>query len=216
MLRYGVVMARLKMRRTYTPNQVVAYNVGRARALRGWTQEQAAGELSHFLEKRWSRASYSAVERSVGGGRVKQFSADELVALARGFRLPVLWFFLPPPLDDDPGLHVPHTTSRGIEMTELMDIVFGTSETITPYEEALRGWAAQTMDQGLVHNIEQHLATINRAETDAAIGEAIGDVSEAQEVLRNAAEILGALRRIIKEGVERDDTNRDDPAQESG
>ena len=30
------------LRRTYSPNQIVALNVGRARALRGWTQEQAA------------------------------------------------------------------------------------------------------------------------------------------------------------------------------
>ena len=122
-------MSPRSMRRTYSPNQVVAHNVGRARALRGWTQEQAASELSQHLEKRMSRASYSAIERSTGGGRVKQFSADELVALARAFRLPVLWFFLPPSLDDDPGLHVPHTTSRGIEFTEFLDVLFGTEDT---------------------------------------------------------------------------------------
>ena len=79
-------MSPRSMRRTYSPNQVVAYNVARARALRGWTQEQAANELSQHLEERLSRASYSAIERSIGGGRVKQFSADELVALARAFQ----------------------------------------------------------------------------------------------------------------------------------
>lgn len=202
------------MRRTYSPNQVVAYNVGRARALRGWTQEQAAGELSQYLEKRWSRASYSAVERSIGGGRVKQFSADELVALARGFGLPLLWFFLPPPLDDDPGLHVPRTTSRGIEFTELMDIVFGTSETAAPYQDALRQWAAEAMGEGTASKLKRQLATIDTAKADAVIGETIGDVPEAQEVLQNAAEVLGVLRRIIEEGIGQDDTSRDPPARE--
>ena len=36
-------------RRTYSPNQIVALNVGRARALRGWTQEQAAEALTREL-----------------------------------------------------------------------------------------------------------------------------------------------------------------------
>ena len=34
------------MRRVMTPNQIVALNVARARALRGWTQEQAAEALA--------------------------------------------------------------------------------------------------------------------------------------------------------------------------
>ncbi len=37
-----------------TPNQVVAYNVAKARALRGWTQEQAAEALAPYLGPRLS------------------------------------------------------------------------------------------------------------------------------------------------------------------
>ena len=33
------------VRRTMSPNQIVAYNVAKARALRGWTQEEAAEAL---------------------------------------------------------------------------------------------------------------------------------------------------------------------------
>ncbi len=200
-------MSPRRLRHTYSPNQVVAYNLGRARALRGWTQEQAAKELSHFLTHRMSRASYSAIERSIGGGRVKQFSADELVALARGFSLPLLWFFLPPPLDDDPGLHIPHASSRGIEFTEFLDILFGTPETQGPYREALRQWATEALDEGLLQKVERQLAAIDRTQAEALIDEAIGDIPEAQATLRKAAELLEDLARIIQQGTAPTDTS---------
>ncbi len=60
--------------RTWTPNQVVAHNLTRARELRGWTQEEAADALAPYLGVRLSGASLSAIERSVQGTRVKQFS----------------------------------------------------------------------------------------------------------------------------------------------
>ena len=55
---------KLGMRRTMTPNQIVAHNVARARALRGWTQEQAAEALAPYLGAKLSGASFSALERS--------------------------------------------------------------------------------------------------------------------------------------------------------
>jgi len=207
-------MSPRRLRHTYSPNQVVAYNMGRARALRGWTQEQAANELSHFLTHRMSRASYSAIERSIGGGRVKQFSADELVALARGFSLPLLWFFLPPPLDDDPGLHIPHARTRGLEFTEFLDIVFGTVETQGPYREALRQWATEASDEGLMQKVERQLAAIDRAQAEAFIDEAIGDIPEAQVILRKAAALLEDLGRIIYQGTGPTDTGRHEPEKE--
>lgn len=203
-------MSPRSMRRTYSPNQVVAYNVGRARALRGWTQEQAASELSRHLEKRMSRASYSAIERSTGGGRVKQFSADELVALARAFRLPVLWFFLPPPLDDDPGLHVPHTGSRGIEFTEFLDVFFGTADTRTPYRDAFREWAAAAMDRGLIQKVDTRLSEQDDVEVRAVVEQSIGDIPNAQATLRRAAELLAEVERIIRHEAGRDSTVRTD------
>lgn len=202
------------MRRTYSPNQVVAHNVGRARALRGWTQEQAASELSNHLEKRMSRASYSAMERSIGGGRVKQFSADELVALARGFNLPLLWFLLPPPLDDDPGLHVPHTTSRGIEFTEFLDIVFGTSENVEAYREALSKWASDATDEGLLQKIERQLAATDNAQKEALLAETVGDVTTAQDTLRRAADLLEELGRLIQHSTSQPDTAQPEADEE--
>src|SRR3546814_10466071 len=72
-----------------TPNQVVAYNLAQARALKGWTQDQAAEALEPHLGARWSSASYSAAERSVDGNRIRNFDADEIVAFARAFELPI-------------------------------------------------------------------------------------------------------------------------------
>jgi len=207
-------MSPRRMRRTYSPNQVVAYNVGRARALRGWTQQQAASELSNHLEKRMSRASYSAMERSIGGGRIKQFSADEMVALARGFNLPLLWFLLPPPLDDDPGLHVPHTTSRGIEFTEFLDIVFGTSESLEPYRDGLRRWASDAADKGLVQKVERQLAATDDAQREAMLAETVGDVTTAQNTLRRAADLLEELSGLIQHSTSQTNTTQPEAEEE--
>lgn len=81
-----------------TPNQIVAHNLRRARALHGWTQDAAAERLAPLLGERWSKATFSAAERSVAQpARIRQFSADELVAFAQAFELPIAFFFTPPP-----------------------------------------------------------------------------------------------------------------------
>lgn len=80
-----------------TPNQVVAYNLRRARLERGMSQGEAAAVLEPYLGERWSAASYSLAERSVyRPERIKHFSADEIVALARAFDKSVEWFFQEP------------------------------------------------------------------------------------------------------------------------
>ena len=83
-----------------TTNQLVGYNLRKARERAGLTQDEAAEALAPYLGVTWSRATFSAAERSVTGSRVRQFTADEVAAFARGFGLPVAWFFLPPEPDD--------------------------------------------------------------------------------------------------------------------
>ncbi|MFN2506532.1 MAG: helix-turn-helix domain-containing protein, partial [Acidimicrobiales bacterium] len=80
----------------WTPSQVVAYNLTQARLLRGLTQVEIAERLSTFTGTPWSAVTVAQAEGSVSGKRVRQFTANELVALARTFDLPVLYFFLPP------------------------------------------------------------------------------------------------------------------------
>ncbi len=93
-------MGKAQARRSYTPNQVVAYNLRRAREHRGWTQREAAERLAEFGVK-WSLPSFSVAETSVEpGARVREFDAAEILAMAQAFEVPVTWFFLPP----DPAL----------------------------------------------------------------------------------------------------------------
>lgn len=110
------------------PNQIVAYNLAQARLWKNWTQEEAATELEPYLGARWSKASFSAAERSVDGQRVRQFSADEIVAFSRCFGLPVGFFFLPPPpsaADLPVRLAAADNPLWGITPAELIDVVLG-------------------------------------------------------------------------------------------
>ncbi len=115
-----------------TPNQVVSYNLAQARQLRRWTQQQAIDALEPHLGARWSIANYSAAERSVDGGRIRNFDADEIVAFARTFDLPITWFFMPPPPWASPGvpatLQTPDAERFGAPLALLADLVFGTDE----------------------------------------------------------------------------------------
>ena len=80
-------------------NEIVAYNFRRARELRGWTQDEAAERLAPFLGTRLRQAAVSALEGAYGGAKRREFDAQELLAFACGFDLPILWFLLPPPDD---------------------------------------------------------------------------------------------------------------------
>jgi transcriptional regulator with XRE-family HTH domain len=80
-------------------NEIVAYNFRRARELRGWTQEEAAVRLEPFLGTRLRQAAVSSIEGAFAGERRREFDAQELLAFACGFDLPLIWFLLPPPED---------------------------------------------------------------------------------------------------------------------
>src|SRR4051794_3911194 len=80
--------------RQLSANQVVAYNLRRARGAE--TQEQAAQRLENYLGRRWSKASFSDAERSAENGRTRVFDANELLAFSRTFGKPISWFFTAP------------------------------------------------------------------------------------------------------------------------
>lgn len=85
---------------TISASQLVAHNLTRIRKALGLSQDQAAARLEPYLGVRWSKAVYSAAERSYSGKRIRQFTAAELAAFALAFGVPVLYFFLPPRPDD--------------------------------------------------------------------------------------------------------------------
>lgn len=128
---YGARVARTRRTSTAPPalgrqqpdtadlNEIVAYNFRRARELRGWTQDEAAMRLEPFLGQRLRQASISAIEGAFSGERRREFDAQEILAFACGFDLPVLWFFLPPPGD---SRRLEHTSDR---VHELYTLVLG-------------------------------------------------------------------------------------------
>lgn len=115
--------AKTKDDREWTASQVVAHNVTKARELRGLTQTEVAERLSRFTGSSWSQATVAQAEGSVAGQRVRQFTANEIVALARTFDLPVLFFFLPP--DDGVGRLVTDDAKGGLPWEYLLVLILG-------------------------------------------------------------------------------------------
>jgi transcriptional regulator with XRE-family HTH domain len=101
-------------------NQVVAYNFRAARELRGWTQDHVAYLLAQYLGQQLPKASISAIERSLEGDRRREFDAQELVAFALTFDLPIVWFFLPPPGAEEYQLAGTHRS-----VLDLVRLLFG-------------------------------------------------------------------------------------------
>lgn len=125
--------------RTWTPAQVVAHNMTKARELRRLTQAEVADRLTKFTESRWSQATVAQAEGSVSGQRVRQFTANELVALARCFDLPVLFFLLPP--EDGPlGLDAPDAPAKGWPWEYLLLLVWGHRNNFPIVADRAAGW----------------------------------------------------------------------------
>jgi len=183
--------------RGMTPNQVVAYNLLRARQLRGWTQDQAAAALEAYLGVRWSKASFSQAERSVGGKFVRQFDADEVVAFARGFELPVTWFFLPPPpwADDAPvKLTTPDARRFGTELALLVDLVFGDdSHHRALLEERLAEFLGQ-LGPGRLTQAQERIGALAALRTAEVVRHRLGDLQQWEGWLRMVADQLEELR----------------------
>ena len=126
--------------KAWTASQVVAHNLTRARELRGITQTEVAERLTTFTRTRWSQATVAQAEGSVSGQRIRQFTANELVALARTFDLPVLYFFLPP--DDGPaGFATPDARAAGWPWEYLLLLVWGHRTNFPAVAERAALWA---------------------------------------------------------------------------
>lgn len=140
--------------------------MARARQLRGLTQSEIAERLTTFTGTTWSAVTVAQAEGSVTGQRVRQFSANELVALARTFDLPVMYFFLPP--EDRSGeLHTPDVGDMPWEY--LMLLVWGHRRNFADLAERAAPWVhASTVlvphddvlgpedDQFLVQEMKRH------------------------------------------------------------
>ena len=213
------------IRRTMTPNQIVAYNVAKARALRGWTQEQAADALAPYLGAKLSSASFSALERSAWTvNRVKQFNADELLALSRGFDLPVGFFLTPPPPGFDAGLHAPDAGWNGLDPIVLLDAVLGTPDNLEHWERELLAYSASTAPAPKNKRAKTNVSPSDLAErldplvalhAKALLRATFGDVDNTSDVLERLAEALRLLDETTQADTENDTTRRNTGAKAS-
>ncbi len=189
----------------WTPNQIVAHNISKARLLRGWTQEEAADACEPYLGVKLSNASWSALERSVDGTRIRQVNADELVAFARAFDLPIGFFLTPPSVWDGRVVATPDTGTAGLEPVELFDVVIGTPDNLAAWESYLLSWPSpeQRMvihDDGTIENrgpvqddVHPRLAALTNIRARMLLREKFGDVAAARDVLTGLAELLDTL-----------------------
>lgn len=178
-------------------NQVVAYNLFRARQLRGLTQDEAAAALAPYLGVRWSNASFSQAERSVAGKFVRRFDAEEIVAFARGFDLPITWFFLPPPAWKD-GAAVKLTTADagrfGKELALLVDLVFGDDDQRVLLEARL-GEFFRELGTDRLTDAQEAIAADACLRRAAIVRHRLGDIEQWEGWLRTLADHLGDLDR---------------------
>lgn len=139
-------MARSKAedKRRWTASQVVAHNLTLARELRGLTQTEVADRLGRFTGASWSQATVAQAEGSVAGRRVRQFTANELVALARTFDLPVLFFFLPP--DDGAGRLMTDDSKGGLPWEYLLVLLLGHRDSFPIFADRAAAWSQLLAD----------------------------------------------------------------------
>ena len=122
-----------------TANQLVAYNLRRAREMRGETQEQVAQRLWPYIGEKWSKASFSIAEKSAEPGhRKRNFNANELLAFACVFQKPVAWFFTPPDGVDDVTCGEPLDVSRHVGRNQLLDVVLPHGLALRDHVKTLR------------------------------------------------------------------------------
>ncbi len=126
--------------KTWTASQVVAHNLTRAPRA-AWPHAgrggRTVGEV-HGLAV--SQATVAQAEGSVAGHRVREFTANELLALARVFDLPVLYFFLPP--DDGPkGFGTADAPARGWPWEYLLLLVWGHRRNFPAVADRAAPWA---------------------------------------------------------------------------
>lgn len=209
------IARKLGIRRVMTPNQIVAYNVAKARELRGWTQEQAAEALAPYLGAKLSGASFSSLERSAWAvDRIKQFSADDLLALSRGFDLPIGFFFTPPPPELDATLHAPDAPMPGLDPIVMLNAILGTPENLDYWRDELLAYASSTAPPPQTKREKPPVTPVDLADrldpiatlrAKALLRNSFGDLESAKAVLERLAELAGTL----------DDTTPDDMAPRS-
>lgn len=113
-------------------NQVVAFNLRAARKRKNWTQEALADEITRLSGTRCTHTMVSELERAWDGERRREFDAQEIAVLAAALKVPIAYFFLPPP-DEYRNLE-----QLGRPASELHLLLFGYFDTAEILDERMR------------------------------------------------------------------------------
>ena len=182
--------------KSWSPNQLVAYNLIKARQLRGWTQEEAARQLSKYQGAEWSKVTWSAAERSVDGKRVRQFTADDLLAFSQAFDLPLTWWLLPPGSEEDvtiAGLEEVYDNGsrRQFEQAAMLRLLFYVPDEI-------KGRLAKT-------GLDQATTWLVRATPVEDLWEMAGALHKAADLLTGSLRVAeaGTTKAATKQGARR-------------
>lgn len=161
--------------RSWSASQVVAHNLTRARELRELTQAEIAERLTTYTGSNWTPTTVAQAEGSVGGQRIRQFTANELVALARTFDLPVLFFFLPP--DDGEGQLATDDAKAGLPWEYLLLLVLGHRGNFGVLAERAANW-----EHVLAHGVDIP-AGDSLVEGDARLADIAGSLRHREPLL---------------------------------
>jgi hypothetical protein len=182
---------------TITANQLVAANLRRARELRGLTQEQAAEQLEPYLGTRWSPAVFSAAETSVRTKRVREFTANEIVAFASVFELPVTWFFLP--AETNGFARVRCGGARELAPGELVDALFpygGNTDVAVRLVGIIKRLPAKLRSAA-----DDAVLRWSREKMRAAVWSVVGEWDVLATRMREGAAAIEQIQAIALEGV---------------
>lgn len=129
-----------------TVNQLVAYNLARARRHKGWTQDETANRLTVATGKRWTSATLGAAERSWETGRTREFNANELLAFCVIFHQPLAYFFLPrEECDGDEAYSLGTPGDGGADFVGALELAFTVlaAQPSTEFEGSVRAAVAK-------------------------------------------------------------------------
>src|SRR5437764_120070 len=104
-------------------NAVVSYNLRAIRERRGFTQQHVADRLATLTGHQLPQASISAMERGFDGERRRRFDAHELYLLSVVFNVPITYFLIPSPSDQDVAL-----ADTGRPVADLYRALLGTDD----------------------------------------------------------------------------------------
>jgi hypothetical protein len=189
-----------------TPNQVIAFNLARARERQGWTLNEAAERLEPYVGSRWSKANLSAAERSIAGERIRNFDADEIVAFARCFELPIAFFFMPPPPwagELAMRLTTPDAQQLGIEVGTLIDLIYGDPIQMGALTERMKDFLDRAGEERLTY-AQQQIAWAVKDRINAIAYTTFGDLADLQATLLDAARRLRDLETKAKRQAKKD------------